>query len=463
MVDQLVHIPAFVKIGCAFLGILLLTRVGLVLELSLFVVTLLLTVWIQGDGTLLLPLIRKYMVAENMILLPVLVLLLLFTETLHKTGRMGKTIDALKQLFSNDKVLFASLPALIGLLPMPGGAIVSAPLVDSVDKQRKLPVHQKTAINYWFRHIWEFWWPLYPGVILGISLSGLSAGTYYLVLSPFTVIACLTGYLFILRGIPQSTRSKQVFPPMAQSQNTLLKKNDDSYAPTDITVRTVSVPDILETMVPITILVILSIVGAHIIGLFSPVSKSTGNLLSMFSGLIIAIAVTVSKKPASLIASFKKTISAKTASLLFVLIGVQLFATALKLPANVDGTLNLVGLMREEFHRYNIPLVAIFILLPFISGFVTGISVAFIGISFPLVLQLLSGNQTPGYVIPTICLSYVCGYIGMILSPLHVCFIVSNNYFSARFSDAYRYIIPPAAILFFSALIISGLYFILLR
>ncbi len=93
-------------------------------------------------------------------------------------------------MFKNKKTLFAGLPALIGMLPMPGGAIFSAPLVDSVDDNDELFSSEKAAVNYWFRHIWEYWWPMYPGVILAVKYSGLSFG---FVGASFPIVVALIG------------------------------------------------------------------------------------------------------------------------------------------------------------------------------------------------------------------------------------------------------------------------------
>jgi hypothetical protein len=84
--------------------------------------------------------------------------------------------------------------------------------------------------------------------------------------------------------------------------------------------------------------------------------------------------------------------------------------------------------MRDEFIRSGISIVLIMILIPFISGFVTGISAGFVGASFPLVFALL-GNDPPLHsVMAVTSLSYAAGYLGIMLSPVHLCFIMSNDY-----------------------------------
>ena len=64
-------------------------------------------------------------------------------------------------------------PVLIGLLPMSGGAILSAPMVKSMGMHHKQYGAHLSYINYWFRHIREYGWPLYPGILLATALSGV--------------------------------------------------------------------------------------------------------------------------------------------------------------------------------------------------------------------------------------------------------------------------------------------------
>jgi len=40
-------------------------------------------------------------------------------------------------------------------------------------------------------------------------------------------------------------------------------------------------------------------------------------------------------------------------------------------------------------------------------------------------------------------LAYTVGYMGMMLSPLHLCFLVSKDYYHASLLKSYRQLIPP--------------------
>ena len=49
-------------------------------------------------------------------------------------------------------------------------------------------------MNYWFRHIWEYWWPLYPGILLITSIGGLNLWSLVLTALPMTIVAIIAGY-----------------------------------------------------------------------------------------------------------------------------------------------------------------------------------------------------------------------------------------------------------------------------
>jgi hypothetical protein len=70
-------------------------------------------------------------------------------------------------------VAFA-IPAAIGLLPMPGGAYISAVVVDPLCDKMWLKSRQKTFLNYWMRHIWIPVWPLFQGVLITAVVLGVS-------------------------------------------------------------------------------------------------------------------------------------------------------------------------------------------------------------------------------------------------------------------------------------------------
>ncbi len=125
----------------------------------------------------------------------------------------------------------------------------------------------------------------------------------------------------------------------------------------------------------------------------------------------------------------------------FILVaGVIIFKEMLQISGAVDGIANSIT-------QSGIPYIIIFIILPLFIGLITGISVGFVGSTFPLLLHL---KETLAY---EISIAFISGYIGVLISPLHLCLILTREYFKADMLGIYRKIIPGCLILFFSSLI----------
>ena len=56
-------------------------------------------------------------------------------------------------------------------------------------------------MNYWFRHVWEYIWPLYPGVVVGAALLGRQVSDIFVFNWPLTIAAIGGGALFVLRRV----------------------------------------------------------------------------------------------------------------------------------------------------------------------------------------------------------------------------------------------------------------------
>jgi hypothetical protein len=71
--------------------------------------------------------------------------------------------------------------------------------------------------------------------------------------------------------------------------------------------------------------------------------------------------------------------------------------------------------------------------LPFFSGLTTGIAVGMVSASFPVVIPLLAPEEKAAGVLT----AFAFGYVGMMLSPIHVCYVVTAEYFHARLPALY--------------------------
>lgn len=78
--------------------------------------------------------------------------------------------------------------------------------------------------------------------------------------------------------------------------------------------------------------------------------------------------------------------------------------------------------------------------IPFFVGFVTGVTPAFVGISLPVLLPII-GTSSPD--LTYVMLAYAGGFSGYLLSPVHLCLVVTVQYFKADFTKVYKLVILP--------------------
>ncbi|MCK4325381.1 DUF401 family protein, partial [bacterium] len=57
-----------------------------------------------------------------------------------------------------------------------------------------------------------------------------------------------------------------------------------------------------------------------------------------------------------------------------------------------------------------------------------------------------------------IILAYGCGYIGVLLSPVHICLILTRDYFKANLVGIYRLILTPILLLLAGTILLFSLY-----
>jgi uncharacterized protein len=90
-------------------------------------------------------------------------------------------------------------------------------------------------------------------------------------------------------------------------------------------------------------------------------------------------------------------------------------------------------------------LIVVFIfLVSFTVAFLTGVNTAYIAIAFPVLLPLI--QHLPNYFYLALYI-YVIGYAGILISPLHLCLVLTNEYFKASLLDVYRYMAVPVLLM----------------
>jgi integral membrane protein (TIGR00529 family) len=361
-------------------------------------------------------------------------LIMIMSDIMGKSGHMKRLVASFTRMARDARVVGSVMSALIGLLPMPGGALFSAPMVDeSLSIVKATPEH-KTALNYWFRHIWEYWWPLYPGVILAIALLNTDTWRYMLFAVPMTLISIGAGYYFIVKPMDKASSNMEGLITMK------------------------GVIAFIFEMMPITIIVISIIVITGLLKLINminpgiPVPSLTPVIIGL-AAAIIWVCRTNRIAPSGLL---KATLGRSNLTMLLLIVSIMLFKGVMTDSGAVTG-------IRDELIRYGIPPILLIIIMPFFSGIILGIAVGFVGASFPLIIPLLPAHDTFIYLLYE-TLAYTFGYMGMMLSPVHLCFAVTRDYFRANISGSYSYIIKSsvavlilAFVLFMISIFLHGL------
>ncbi|MCK4656803.1 MAG: DUF401 family protein, partial [candidate division Zixibacteria bacterium] len=255
---------ASLKLILLFAIILGLTRLKLKIGLSIAVGSVVAGFMFRMEPELLLNSIWLGVKAsDTWQLLLILVSVTFIGSLLKNSGRAAGLTSAVESLLRSKRLSMATLPALIGLLPMPGGALLSAPLIDAAGKDTDIMPMKLAAINYWFRHILECVWPLYPGIILTASILELDASTIAHAQWPMTAGMIIGGILFLLLPLGK-------------------QNSDNGNGRFGQNLRALS-----SGLWPIALAVVLSIVFNIALYLAVPVSLILFVLLSRFPGKIL--------------------------------------------------------------------------------------------------------------------------------------------------------------------------------
>ncbi|MEN2986267.1 MAG: DUF401 family protein [Thermodesulfovibrionaceae bacterium] len=387
-----------IKVSIIFLLILFLLRKRISVGLAVLIGSLCFFIFYKIDFNKTFEVLSKALFSHIFInLFLSLTLIKSFEYTLRHTGFMKKMTDASQVVFKNQKLSIISMPLIIGMLPSLGGAYLSAPMVDYATKNLKISKEEKAFINYWYRHPWELILPLYPGIVLASAVSGFPLRELILLNLPVAIVFFVVGFFLSMRNIERNEQVRIKFKEKI--------KMSLNFIP---------------------VLIVLLLVIAFKID------------LSVALFLIIVSLCIYRRKSFRELISFLKY--GFTLDVVMLVLGVIFFKEIIQLSGAVDG-------ITKTLSEAQIPYIFVFIFIPFFTGFITGVSVGFVGSTFPLILHL---KNILSY---EISISFISGYIGVLLSPLHLCLILTKEYFKADIVGIYKKVVIGCLTIFLIALI----------
>ncbi|MDR2668686.1 MAG: DUF401 family protein [Desulfovibrio sp.] len=415
---------ACVKLLLIFAVIVLLMRRGAQLRIALLAASLC-TALVSGIGPGQWPGVILATAADTDFLLLCFMIWMMITLSGVQAagGQNTRLVDGLENHLHNPRIRLFIFPALVGLLPMPGGALFSCPMIKAVAGHMPVGESRQALINYWFRHIWETAWPLYPGYILASSLLGLSLGVICRYTFPLIFLAVGVGWFFFLRDIPsEGFCSERVSAPAHGAAPAQEKP----------------LVSLLCNFLPIFVVLVGAALFTPLLDvLFPEAPKQTPFGLALCAAVGTAV---VQNRGELRGRAAQLVFSADAGRIIILLFAVFLFKDLIAAS----------GIVRDlSGHASGLPAVAAAcLILPFVAGVLTGVMVGFVGLSFPVLLDLIRHAGLQEYTLPLVVLSLAAGNCGQMISPLHVCLVVTCEFFNTKLPRIWRSLVRPTAALF---------------
>ena len=325
---------------------------------------------------------------HTMRLLTAIIQALFIAGILKETGVLDDITRGLMKI----SIRFAAfaVPALIGLIPMPGGALVSAMMTYNLYfNDLRLDRAKASFINYWFRHIWVPVWPLYQAIILSAALLQTSVFNIIINTYPAAIAGISIGIIYSL---------------YIQGKN----KNEVKVS-----------GEIIDFIKHIWIFIEITILA-----LVLKIDIS----ITLFITLV-SVLVTYKPRREIMKKSLKIAFDPKILSIIFLAMIFREFIVSSGAPHTMYEIL-----VQNNLNKYLVAFI-----IPFSIGIATAGEFMFAAIAFPILLHLII-LPTGGIDPITLLMGFTGGWIGVLLSPAHLCIVLTVEYFKADIAKTFKHV-----------------------
>jgi hypothetical protein len=313
---------------------------------------------------------------------------LFLAGVLRETGRLDDIVKYTGSI--GCRFSLVSVPAIIGLLPMPGGALVSAiAMRDKYFKEAKLTPEWATFLNYWFRHVWVPSWPLFQSVVLTAAVLHVDPSDVIRVTWPATFVAIGAG--------------------LAVSGRVLARTSCPQHERTGISQG-------IWGLLPFVLLAVL-VFGA-----------GWGLMESLLATIALSL-VAYRPSPSQLKGALKLATRPKVHAVLVEALLLK------ELLINTGAPLDFV----EAAKGLGLPLWAIAALTPFVLGLAAGGENFFAATAIPLLAPHLIDPKM-------LLLAYGSGFVGVLASPVHLCYALTVEYYKADTAKSLAIVLAAVAL-----------------
>lgn len=310
-----------------------------------------------------------------------------------KTHVIGRLSEGLSRAIKNSVATITLVPGIIGLLPIPGGALMSAPIVDSIGSRVGLPTAKKLFVNVWYRHVILYVYPLSSIIIVASAVTGV--GLWELIAKQVPVAIAM----FIM-GLP-----------LTGLRNVEVKEKAD-------------IASLIKDFSPILIAVALAFILTPIDEVLNVERLSVA--MAAFIA-VLAFKVIHGAGCGVLAGALKDRKIWEIVLISFEVMALRELFLSMDLRALASGLSSLgVGL--------TMPVV-----LPIFFSLISGSPTAGIAIASPMVASMV------GMDVRVASLIYASAFLSYVASPLHLCNAYTAQYYGTSMAEGYKYLVPTTA------------------
>jgi len=387
-------------VSIALFVVLMYRRVGLGVSLTVaaFLMSFL-SLGISGTATVLL----ETCIDPVTLTLVFASFFIMFLSQLYKeTGLVNVLTRSLGGFIKNSKVTVSLLPAVIGLLPVAGGALMSAPMVEAEADKLGLDESKKTYINIWFRHAILPVYPISQFLILTAALTETSIDALIARQALVVTVMIIIGYFI---GLRKTRNIKHADSEKQSNPKANLKGLAYSFSPIIITI-------ILAAALNVNI------------------------AIATLAGVITLLAITRTK-----VTAFRKILKNKAVW------EVTLAAFGALLLRNVTLASGASEILGSALANTNLNEIIVLSIVPAVLGFLLGSPSGAVALSVPILAETVT------FIPKTASLLYISAYLGYLSAPTHLCLVFTAQYFRTSISKSYKYLIPSIIVSIIAALI----------
>lgn len=387
-------------VSIALFVVLMYRRVGLGVSLTVaaFLMSLL-SLGISGTATVLL---ETCIDPVTLTLVFASFFIMLLSRLYKETGLVNVLTRSLCGFIKNPKVTVSLLPAVIGLLPVAGGALMSAPMVETEADKLGLDEPKKTYINIWFRHAILPVYPVSQFLILTAALTGTSIDALIVRQALVVAVMIIVGYLIGLRKIRNI-------------------KNADSETKSN---PKANLKGLAYSFSPIIITIILA------------AALNVNIAISTLVGAITLLAITRTK-----VTAFQKVLKNRAVW------EVTLAAFAALLLRNVTLASGASEILGSALANTNLSEIIVLSAVPAVLGFLLGSPAGAMALSVSILAETVT------FIPKNVSLIYISAYLGYLGAPTHLCLVFTAQYFRSAITKSYKYLIPSIIVSITAALI----------